>query len=81
MHDGRFNTLEEVLDHYDSGIKKSSTLSPLIMEADNRQKNLQDRISLNLTQQEKTAVIAFLHTLTDKDFVTAERFSSPFGKE
>jgi cytochrome c peroxidase len=36
MHDGRFKTLEEVLDHYDSGIKNSSTLSPLIVEADNR---------------------------------------------
>ena len=36
MHDGRFKTLEEVLDHYDSGIRNSSTLSPLIVEADNR---------------------------------------------
>ncbi len=78
MHDGRFRTLEEVLDHYDRGIRKSSTLSALIMEADNLQKNAQDRISLNLTEEEKAAVIAFLHTLTDQEFVTAERFSNPF---
>jgi cytochrome c peroxidase len=81
MHDGRFRTLEEVLDHYDRGIKKSSTLSALIMEADNLQKNSQDRISLNLSEREKTAVIAFLHTLTDQGFVTDERFSNPLEGE
>jgi len=81
MHDGRFDTLEEVLDHYDHGIRKSSTLSPLIMEADNLQKDSGDRISLNLNDGERAAVIAFLHTLTDEEFVTAERFSSPFQQE
>jgi cytochrome c peroxidase len=81
MHDGRFDTLEEVLDHYDHGIERSSTLSPLIMEADNLQKDSADRISLNLTEEERAAVIAFLHTLTDKEFVTAERFSGPFRQE
>ena len=78
MHDGRFNTLEEVLDHYDRGIRKSSTLSALIMEADNLHKDGNDRISLNLTEEEKSAIIAFLHTLTDEEFVTAERFSNPY---
>ena len=80
MHDGRFRTLEEVLDHYDSGIKTSSTLSPLIEEADNRGAAAAGRISLHLTAGEKAAVIAFLHTLTDRDFVTAERFSDPFAR-
>jgi cytochrome c peroxidase len=78
MHDGRFTTLEEVLDHYDRGIKNSSTLSPLIVEADNRGAAAEGRISLHLTAGEKAAIIAFLHTLTDQDFVTAERFSDPF---
>jgi cytochrome c peroxidase len=78
MHDGRFSTLEEVLDHYDRGIRKSSTLSPLIMEADNLHKEGNDRISLNLTEKEKAAIIVFLHTLTDEEFVTAERFSNPY---
>ena len=81
MHDGRFRTLKQVLDHYDSGIKKSGTLSALIREADNLHKNSQDRISLNLTEPEKTAIIAFLLTLTDEEFVTAEQFSSPFSQK
>ncbi len=79
MHDGRFKTLEEVLDHYDSGIKNSSTLSSLIVEASNRGAATAGRISLSLTATEKAAIIAFLHTLTDEDFVTAERFSDPFA--
>jgi cytochrome c peroxidase len=81
MHDGRFKTLEEVLDHYDRGIKNSSTLSPLIVEADNRGAAASGRISLHLTAGENAAIIAFLHTLTDRDFLTAERFSDPFGRK
>jgi len=81
MHDGRFNSLEEVLDHYDRGIKNSSTLSPLIVEADNRGGAASGRISLHLTATEKVSIIAFLHTLTDHDFVTAERFSDPFARK
>jgi cytochrome c peroxidase len=81
MHDGRFNTLEEVLDHYNDGIKKSSTLSPLIMEADNLGKLSDQRISLNLTEGERIAIIAFLQTLTDEEFVTTEKFSNPFMAE
>ncbi len=81
MHDGRFETLEQVLDHYNEGIVKSSTLSPLIMEADNLEKDSAEQISLNLTEDEKTAIIAFLHTLTDEQFVTDPRFSDPFDTE
>jgi len=81
MHDGRFETLEAVLAHYDGGIRRSSTLRPLIVEADNQPKESQDGVSLNLTAEEETAIIAFLHTLTDEEFVTAERFSNPFMEE
>ena len=81
MHDGRFATLEEVLHHYDRGIRKSSTLSPLIAEADNQGAGSQEGISLHLTEAEQGAIIAFLHTLTDNDFVTAERFSDPFVRK
>ena len=81
MHDGRFNTLEEVLNHYNHGIRRSSTLSPLILEADNLQKDSVERISLNLNDGERASVVAFLHTLTDEEFVTAERFSSPFESD
>jgi cytochrome c peroxidase len=81
MHDGRFGTLEEVLDHYNEGIRVSSTLSPLLLEASNLDNAPGDRVSLNLTVEETAAVIAFLHTLTDMDFVTDERFSNPFPTE
>jgi hypothetical protein len=63
MHDGRFKTLEEVLDHYDSGIRNSTTLSAVIVEADNRGAAAEGRISLHLTTAEKAAIIAFLRTL------------------
>ena len=78
MHDGRFATLEQVLDHYNEGIKMSSTLSPLIAEADNMTKGVVTQASLNLTEHEKTAIIAFLHTLTDRQFIAEEKFSNPF---
>ena len=79
MHDGRFTTLEQVLDHYNEGIRVSDSLSPLIMEADNQpQDAVNIRISLNLNEEEKRAVIAFLHTLTDHSFITEDKFSNPF---
>jgi cytochrome c peroxidase len=57
MHDGRFWSLNDVLDHYDHGIKSSSTLAP----------SLQNGIPL--TVNEKTKLIAFLKTLTDYDLL------------
>ncbi len=39
------------------------------------------RISLHLTATEKAAIIAFLRTLTDQDFVSAEQFSDPFARK
>jgi cytochrome c peroxidase len=82
MHDGRFSTLEQVLNHYNEGISISDTLSPLIMEADNQQQTtFSNRISLNLNEEEKRAVITFLHTLTDDSFITEDKFSNPFDAE
>jgi len=63
MHDGRFETLEEVIDHYDSGGHFSSTVDPLMKKLG---------VGLNLTNQEKSDLIAFLKTLTDYDYITAE---------
>jgi cytochrome c peroxidase len=52
------------------------------MEADNQQASAENAgISLNLAQDEQCAIIAFLHTLTDRDFVTDERFSNPFDED
>lgn len=83
MHDGRFETLEQVLDHYDDGIRDSSTLSPLIAEADNLpiDQRKGGEISLNLNEDEKKAIIAFLHTLTDREFLRDDRSSNPFDEE
>ncbi len=78
MHDGRFASLEAVLDHYNEGIQMSPTLSPLIMEANNMERGHATQINLNLAAQEKAAIIAFLQTLTDPQFLNEEKFSNPF---
>jgi cytochrome c peroxidase len=80
MHDGRLPTLEAVLDHYNVGVKISSTLDPLIMEANNTKIAEGNSIGLSLNPEERRAIITFLHTLTDEDFVQEEKFSNPFTK-
>lgn len=62
MHDGRFNTLEEVIDFYTSAVKTSATLDPIMT------KRLNNR-TMNLTAEEKQELIDFLKTLTDDSFV------------
>lgn len=73
MHDGRFETLEEVVEHYDSGVQASATLDNRL-----RQRNSNNPRRLNLSDQEKDALVAFMKTLTDQELVNAEKFSSPF---
>lgn len=63
MHDGRFETLEEVLDHYSDGIRVSDTLDPLLKQG------------FKFSDEEKQNIIAFLKTLTDQEFLQDERFS------
>ncbi len=75
MHDGRFNTLEEVLEFYDKHVKVGEFTDPLIMEASNINGAAP---RLFLTDQEKSQIISFLHTLTDSVFITNPKFSSPF---
>jgi cytochrome c peroxidase len=58
MHDGRFWTLEDVVDHYTAGIKNSSTLDPALSN------------SINLTNTEKENIIKFLKTLTDWSLIS-----------
>jgi cytochrome c peroxidase len=75
MHDGRFATLEEVIEHYNSGIQAHP--------------NLDDRLTVegqiggtpkqyNMSTYQKQALVAFLKTLTDQSFLTDIRFSDPF---
>ncbi len=61
MHDGRFETLDEVIDHYSTGLKASPTVSPLL-------KNVSAG-GVQLTPQEKADLKAFLLSLTDSSFV------------
>lgn len=66
MHDGRFSTLNECLNHYASGIVNSPTLANELQSG-----------SISLSTQEKNDIIAFLYTLTDNSFLTDKRFSDP----
>ncbi|WP_291131575.1 cytochrome-c peroxidase [Flavobacterium sp. UBA7682] len=72
MHDGRFATLEDVLDYYSHGIPNDPNLD----------ENLRDKngapLRLNITADDKKAIIAFLNTLTDYSMTTDPKFSNPF---
>ena len=74
MHDGRFATLEQVIEHYNSGIQLNNNLPQQLRAAP---PSMQAR-QMNLTQQDKDDLIAFLKTLTDKKITTDTRFSNPF---
>lgn len=63
MHDGRFESLEQVLNHYEAGVKSSATCDPALVQG------------IGLTSDEKRKVIAFLKTLTDHEFIKDVRFS------
>ncbi len=69
MHDGRFNTLEEVIEHYSSGIQMSSTIDPVIEFA--------SQGGVPLDAFEKDLLKKFLQTLTDYDFITNPDFQDP----
>lgn len=70
MHDGRFQTLEEVVDHYNSGIQTSSTAHPALIYTQST--------GLMLDAQEKADLVAFLKTLTDQTLITNPKYKSPF---
>ncbi len=73
MHDGRFNTLEEVLDHYSAHIQPAETLSPFIGEVSNER----GALGLRLSDKEKADIVTFLHALTDNDFINNPDFADP----
>ncbi|MBO4328725.1 MAG: c-type cytochrome [Bacteroidales bacterium] len=64
MHDGRFRTLDEVIDFYSEGVQYSEQISPLMHHV------MQGGV--RLTEQEKTQLKAFLHTLTDSSLLQPE---------
>lgn len=75
MHDGRFNTLEDVLNHYSKGIKENPNLDWRLRDNENGG----SAISLNITDQDKKDLISFLETLTDDELLTHPKFSDPFN--
>ena len=70
MHDGRFKTLEEVVDHYNNGLQPSSSLDQALEQTRGT--------GLRLTAQDKTDLINFLKTLTDNNVTSAPKYASPF---
>lgn len=73
MHDGRFANLEEVINHYSTGMQNHPRTLPFMKDDDG------NAIKYNFTDTEKQALIAFLNTLTDDQFLADEKFSSPFN--
>lgn len=69
MHDGRFSSLDEVIEHYSSGIKHSTTIDPLIEFA--------SQGGVQLDSQEKFLLKKFLLTLTDYNFINNPKFKDP----
>ena len=67
MHDGRFGSLESVLNFYSNGVQDSETLDPLLKQ--------NGSLGIDLNTADKEALIAFLNTLTDTQYLNDERFA------
>lgn len=65
MHDGRFNTLAQCINHYRTGVQQSATLDPSLING------------INLTSTDATALAIFLRALTDSSFITDPRYAQP----
>lgn len=61
MHDGRFYTLKGVLDHYAYEVKQTPNLDPLLQQ--------NGRLGIQLSEVDKTYLLAFLNTLNDETFI------------
>ncbi|MCR9289700.1 MAG: c-type cytochrome [Bacteroidetes bacterium] len=72
MHDGRFETLEEVIDHYSNGIQAHENLAPQLKTPEGTP------MKMNFSEEEKAALIAFLYTLTDESLSSDEKYADPF---
>ena len=70
MHDGRFESLNDVLDHYRFGVQDTETLDPLL-------RGDEGGLGIPMTDDEAALLLLFLETLTDEDFVTNPAYSAP----
>lgn len=66
MHDGRFGSLQSVMNFYTNGMVDSETLDPSLKHG--------NQLGISLSEEEKSLLISFLHTLTDSDFVSNPNF-------
>ena len=78
MHDGRFATLEAVVEHYNSGVVNHPNLSPQLRNPPGSPGAGQPR-RLNLTAAQKVALAAFLRTLTDNSLPADPKYADPFN--
>ncbi|MDQ8165757.1 MAG: cytochrome c peroxidase [Gemmatimonadota bacterium] len=74
MHDGRFSSLAEVVEFYDNGVRNNPNLDQRLRGPGGQPQRL------NLSADDKAALVAFLNTLTDPTFLTDTRFSNPFPR-
>jgi cytochrome c peroxidase len=72
MHDGRFETLEEVIDHYSEGIDQSENLDVRLREVDGAAKQF------HISAAERQAIVAFMNSMTDLTMIHDPKFSNPF---
>ena len=72
MHDGRFATLEQVVEHYSTGIRDQPNLATVLRD------NSGNPVQFNFSAAETAALVAFLRTLTDEPMLNDEKFSDPF---
>ncbi len=72
MHDGRFKTLDEVFDHYSHNIQNHPNLDPKLLDSNS------NPIQMNISPEERSAIIAFLGTMTDYQMISDPKFSNPF---
>ncbi len=73
MHDGRFTSLEQVVEFYNSGVQNNPNLDQRLRQGNQPQR-------LNLTGAQKSALVAFLGTLTDSTLIANPKFASPFAR-
>jgi cytochrome c peroxidase len=73
MHDGRFATLAEVIAFYDRGVQEGPALDPRLRQGPAPRR-------LNLSAEDRAALVAFLMTLNDPALTRDERFSDPFRR-
>ncbi len=85
MHDGRFETIDEVLDHYNKALVQHPNLDFRLRVGGNNYEDATpngsfgDPIKFDFSDQDKTALKAFFHTLTDNSLTTDPKYSNPFN--